>query len=89
MAGEIPRDMPAQHESDSGLRSGLSYAVGRAGARPIEDPQSILRQERSLPLDLEELDQRLEAAFISISGFHTNEPCVWACACFLVDGSQP
>ena len=66
-----------------------AQTVGRAGARPIEDPQSILRQERSLPLDLEELDQRLESAFLSISGFHTNEPCVWACACFLVDGSQP
>lgn len=66
-----------------------AQTVGRTGARTIEDPQSILRQERSLPLDLDELDQRLEAAFLSISGFHTNEPCVWACACFLVDGSQP
>ena len=61
--------------------------VGPAGACPSEDPQSILRQERSLPLDLDELEQRLEAAFLSISGFHSNEPCVWACACFLVDGS--
>ena len=32
MAGEILRDVPAQHESDSGPRSGVSYAVGRAGA---------------------------------------------------------
>jgi len=63
--------------------------VASTGTCPIEGPQSILRQERSLPLDLEELDQRLEAAFLSISGFHTNEPCVWACACFLVDGSLP
>jgi hypothetical protein len=63
--------------------------AGPTGACLIEGPQSILRKERSLPPDLDELDQRLEAAFLSISGFHTNEPCVWACACFLVDGSQP
>ena len=55
----------------------------------MEGPQSILPQERSLPLDLDELDQRLEAAFLSVSGLHTNETCVWACACFLVDGSLP
>lgn len=63
--------------------------VGPTGAHPKEGLQSILRKERSLPLDLDELDQRLEAAFLSISGFHTNEPCVWACACFLVDGTLP
>jgi len=59
------------------------------GTPLIEDPQSIIRKDRSLPVDLEELDRRLEAAFLSISGFHTSEPCVWACACFLVDGSLP
>jgi hypothetical protein len=41
-----------------------------------------------LPLDLDELDRRLEAAYLSISGFHANEPCIWACGCFLVDGSE-
>jgi len=63
--------------------------VGATGTCPIEGPQSILRQERSLPPDLDELDQRLEAALLSVSGFHENEACVWACACFLVDGSLP
>jgi hypothetical protein len=46
-------------------------------------------KEDSLPIDLDELDQRLEAACLSTSGFHANEICVWACACFLVDGSPP
>ncbi len=32
MAGEILYDVPAPHESDSGLRSGVSSTVGRAGA---------------------------------------------------------
>lgn len=40
----------------------------------------------ALPLGLEELEQRLEADFHSISDIHGNEPCVWACACFLVHG---
>ena len=66
-----------------------AQTLGRPGARTIEGPQSLLQKERSLPLDLDELDQRLEAAFLSISGFQTNEPCVWACACFLVDGTLP
>ena len=66
-----------------------ALTVGPTGACPIEGPQSILRKDRSLPLDLDELDQRLEAAFLSISGFHPREVCVWACACFLVDGSLP
>jgi hypothetical protein len=66
-----------------------AWTVGPTGTCPIEGPQSILPRERSLPLDLDELDQRLEAAFLSISGFHTSEVCVWACACFLVDGSLP
>ena len=66
-----------------------ALSVGPTGACPTEGPQFILREDRSLPLDLDELDQRLEAAFLGNSGFHTNEPCVWACACFLVDGNLP
>ena len=65
-------------------------AVETTGARRIEARGNSPRQERPPRLELEELDQRLEAAFFSNPDFlfHTNEPCVWACACFLVDGSQ-
>lgn len=65
-------------------------AVETAEAKRIETQEPSLRQERPPPLELEELDRRLEAAFLSNPDFHfhTNEPCVWACACFLVDGSQ-
>ena len=61
--------------------------VRPSGRHPVEDPQYVLAIEHALPLDLEELDQRLEAALLAGSGFHTDEPCLWACACFLVDGS--
>ena len=63
--------------------------VGDSGRSPAKDPQSVFGNKRALPLDLEELDQRLESALLSVSGFHTDEPCVWACSCFLVDGSLP
>ena len=58
------------------------------GAGRTEPPEvSALRELPALP-ELEELDQRLEAAFPSSPDFHWSEPCVWACACFLVDGSR-
>jgi hypothetical protein len=62
--------------------------AGIAEANAIKDPRSSDRQGRTLPFDLEELDQRLEAALLSFADFHADEPCVWACACFLVDGSE-
>jgi hypothetical protein len=43
-------------------------------------------EEGFLPLDLEELDRRLESAAFPVSDLHANEPCIWACSCFLVDG---
>jgi hypothetical protein len=49
--------------------------------------QSSLQWGFDLPLDLEELDRRLEVALLPMSDLHANEPCIWACACFLVDGS--
>lgn len=45
------------------------------------------RQDDCGPLILDELERRLEAAFSALSELHAAEPCVWACACFLVDGS--
>jgi len=39
MAREILHDAPAQHESDSRLKSGVSSAVGRAGARRAKAQQ--------------------------------------------------
>lgn len=36
--------------------------------------------------DLQELEQRLEAAFLSFPDNYSYEPCVWACACFMVHG---
>ena len=64
--------------------------IETAAAKRIEAQKPSLRQEPPPRFDLEELDRRLEAAFLSNPDFHfhTNEPCVWACACFLVDGSQ-
>lgn len=61
-------------------------------ARPgrFQTLEPCRRPESALRLELEELDRRLEAAFLSKPDFHfhANEPCVWACACFLVDGSR-
>jgi hypothetical protein len=51
------------------------------------ESQPRLQWGLDLPLDLEELDRRLEAALFPMSDLHADEPCVWACACFLVDGS--
>jgi len=65
-------------------------AVETTEARRDEARETSVRQERPSPVSLEELDRRLEAAFLSNPDFlfHANEPCVWACACFLVDGSR-
>lgn len=49
--------------------------------------QTSCRTGLTRPPALEELDGRLEAASLSISGMHADEPCVWACACFLIHGS--
>ncbi len=38
--------------------------------------------------DTEELEQRLEAAFLSFPDSFSYEPCVWACACFMVHGPE-
>jgi hypothetical protein len=46
------------------------------------------RQDDRGPLNLDELERRLEAAFPALTDLHAAEPCVWACACFLVDGSR-
>jgi len=61
---------------------------GASKASPLEAPHIPVHEEYAIPCDLEELDLRLEAAFSSIGDFHSDELCVWACACFLVDGSQ-
>ena len=57
-----------------------------SGEDPAWEPQPSPQRRLVLQLDLEELERRLEAAFQSISDIHVNEPCVWACACFLVHG---
>jgi hypothetical protein len=41
-----------------------------------------------VPLNLEELDQRLETSFLPLSNGDTLEPCVWNCSCFLVRGTE-
>jgi hypothetical protein len=45
-----------------------------------------LQRGVTLPPDLEELDRRLEAAFVHLPDLHANDLCVWACACFLIHG---
>jgi len=35
---------------------------------------------------LEELDLRLETSVLPLPGEEILDPCVWACACFLIDG---
>lgn len=62
--------------------------VGNPEAGPIDDPQTSSRSEDALPVDLDDLDRRLETAMLSLPYLHTTETCVWACACFLVDGSR-
>jgi hypothetical protein len=62
--------------------------VGVGETSAVEGPEIVGREDPCLPFALEELDHRLEAALLSISEFHADEPCVWACACFLVDGSE-
>ena len=62
---------------------------GASQANPIEVPHTPVCEEYALPRDLEELDLRMEVAILSLGGLHTDELCVWACACFLVDGSLP
>ena len=48
----------------------------------------LLKRGTILPPDLEELERRLEAAFVPSSDLHADDPCVWACACFLIHGSE-
>lgn len=62
--------------------------VKSRGPRPIRDPKISYQRKGLLALDLEELDHRLEASLLSMSDFHADDPCIWACACFLVDGSE-
>ena len=59
---------------------------GSSGKDPTQQPQPLPQSRLVLRLELEELEQRLEAAFQSTSDIHENEPCIWACACFLVHG---
>ncbi len=62
---------------------------GASRESPTEASHTPIHDEFGLPRDSEELDLRLEAAFPWIGDFHSDELCVWACACFLVDGSLP
>ena len=66
----------------SRMQKAVSSGTSRTG-----ESQPPLQWGLDLPLDLEELEHRLEAALFPMSDLHANEPCVWACACFLVDGS--
>ena len=61
--------------------------AGNSGPSRTGESQPPLQKGQDLPVDLEELDRRLEAMLLPMSDPHANEPCVWACACFLVDGT--
>ena len=43
--------------------------------------------EPAHPFAFEELNRRLETAFLHLFDAGADEMCVWACACFLADGS--
>ncbi len=62
--------------------------AGKKWVTPKDATDAGILQCSPLPFGLEELDDRLEAAFLSISEFRPEEACIWACACFLVDGSE-
>jgi hypothetical protein len=61
---------------------------GGGEADRIDVRQVSPRQDDRGTLLLDELERRLEAAFPALSDLRAAEPCVWACACFLVDGSR-
>lgn len=82
VSGLLAQTFAPLEDDLSRMQKAASSGTSRTG-----ESQPPLQWGLDLPLDLEELDRRLEAALLPTSELHANEPCVWACACFLVDGS--
>lgn len=68
-------DLPTKNQAAGGAAA--------VGGEPVPPPQP----EPAHPPHLEELDRRLEGAFLRLADAGADELCVWACACFLAHGS--